>query len=281
MTDRLSILALATVEENAAIGMAMTRVSEVVLEAGAPAFAVTTATLSEAAGLSADLAIASMLPEAEAAEEPWPTTEHRLRKAIAGLRKNVHKLYICTVFRHAAGPDGRAKLARIRKLNLLALELSRETGAFIVDLDRMLADAGARSYEADYRLTSPLATEAVAREIVRTLVATGFDAAYPRPAQYGLSEMLDGWRPPRATPPGATTCPWSDPLARNAAAIRADFSTLDDQAAFALRRLVRGQIPSREGFRLAASMIRKHGVKSAMTTAWRGARRLLGGHAHP
>jgi hypothetical protein len=280
MTDRLSILALATVEENAAIGMAMTRVSEVVFESGTSAFAVTTGTLSEAAGLSADLAIASMLPEAEAAEEPWPTTEHRLRKAIAGLRQNVRKLYICTVFRHAPGPDGRARLARIRKLNLLALELSRETGAFIVDVDRMLADAGARSYEADYRLTSPLATEAVAREIVRTLVATGFDAAYPRPAQEGLSKMLDGWRPPRATPQGATTRA-SDPPARNAVAIRADFYTLDDQAAFALRRLIRGQIPLREGFRLAASMIRTHGVKGAMTTAWRDVRRLLGGQALP
>jgi hypothetical protein len=274
MTDRLSILALGTAEENAAVRMAMTRVSEVAAEAGGPTFDVTISALSEVAGVSADLAIASMLPEAEAAEEHWTSTERRLRNAIAGLRQNVRKLYICTVFRHAPGPEGRARLARIRKLNLLALELSRETGAFIVDVDRMLADAGAPSFDADFRLTGPLATEAVAREIVRTLIATGFDAAYPRPAQERLSALLDGWHPPRATPQDATPRAWIEPRPRNARAIT--FSSPEDQAAFALRRLVRGQIPLREGFGLAARMIRRDGVKGTMTFAWRGARRLLG-----
>jgi hypothetical protein len=276
MTDRISILALGTAEENAAIRMAMMRISEAAIEAGGPAFDVATAALSEVVGVSVDLAIASMLPEAEADEEPWTSTERKLGNAIAGLSQNVRKLYICTVFRHATGPDWRARLARIRKLNLLALELSRETGAFIIDVDRMLADAGARSFHTDFRLTGPLATEAVAREIVSTLVATGFGSTYPRPARERLSALLDGWRPPRVTPQGTTPRAWIDTRARNVRAIGGAFSSPEDSAVFALRRLVRGQISLSVGFELAARMIRKHGVKSAMITVWRSARRLLG-----
>ena len=271
MADRLSILAVATPEEVAAIRLAAERMSVAVGESGGPVIEVLTGTAGRA-----DLSIASLLPEAET-DGGWPATSRRLREQVAGLRRRAGRVYLCTIFRHAPGPDARVPIASIRKLNLLALELSRELGVFVVDVDRALADAGARSFETDYRLQGPLAAEAVAREIVVTLVATGFEAAFSREAQVRLKALLEGWSPAwsaawRDAPASAV----NDRRARTTSALGGALSSSDAQAALALRQLARGQMSLREGFGLAARMVRERGLMGSLTIAMRGARQVLG-----
>jgi hypothetical protein len=77
------------------------------------------------------------------------------------------------VFRHTGAGDPALALRRrirIRRLNLLAAEISREYGAFVADIDRQLADVGARRLETDYRLqdaaAADLAGDAVAVEVI-------------------------------------------------------------------------------------------------------------------
>ena len=107
------------------------------------------------------------------APERWEEAEPRLRKVYAGLCEPGHPVFICTVLRHTGAGDSAVALRRrirIRRLNLLAAELSREYGAFVIDIDRELADVGARRLGTDYTLqgeaAGKLASDAIAMEIV-------------------------------------------------------------------------------------------------------------------
>jgi hypothetical protein len=89
-------------------------------------------------------------------------------------------IFLCTVLRHVARSEGASqvecKLIRIRRLNLLAAEISRETGACVIDLDRSLADIGARKLHTDYRLNGQYAGEAAAKFIALAVLSAGLDA---------------------------------------------------------------------------------------------------------
>ena len=126
------------------------------------------------------LAIASLLPEVEAAVQDWPAAEARLTQAYRALAQaGAQPLFLCTVFRHAPSDLGEAATAAlrlaIRRLNLLAVELSHATGLDIIDLDRAFADIGALKLRTDYRLTGPAAAEAAGRAISATILAAGLD----------------------------------------------------------------------------------------------------------
>jgi hypothetical protein len=124
--------------------------------------------------------ISSFLPEVANYEEAWPQVEHRLRARYAALSGSGAVIFLCTVLRHVARSEGadqaECKLIRIRRLNLLAAELSRETGACVIDLDRSLADIGARKLDTDYRLNGQYAGEAAAKFIALAVLSAGLDA---------------------------------------------------------------------------------------------------------
>ena len=126
------------------------------------------------------LVITSLLPEVANYEEPWPQVERRLRETYQGLSGQSPVIFICTVLRHIARSENadqvKLKRIRIRRLNLLAAELSRETGAYVIDLDRSLADIGASRLQTDYRLNGQYAAEAAAKFIALAVLSAGLDA---------------------------------------------------------------------------------------------------------
>ncbi len=90
---------------------------------------------------------------------------------------------VCNLFRHVPGAPPHRYFGtqeflgeRIRRFNQMLIELSGETGAFVVDLDRALGLPGARDLNTDYRLggTTAIATAAVA--LVDTLTRAGLSA---------------------------------------------------------------------------------------------------------
>jgi hypothetical protein len=122
--------------------------------------------------------IASLLPEVANYQEPWSAVEGRLRQRYRALMSADGRIvFLCTVFRHVASGDGADQLRRIRirRLNLLAAELSRETGLFIIDLDRSLADIGASKLQTDYRLGGQCAAEAAAKFVALAVLSAGLD----------------------------------------------------------------------------------------------------------
>ena len=126
----------------------------------------------------AGLIVTSLLPEVANYEESWALVEHRLRKRyqkLAGSDGAV--VFLCTILRHVPvrGSSDHARLIRIRRLNLLAAEISRETGAFVVDIDRSLADVGASKLATDYRLEGEYASQAAAKFIALAVLSVGLD----------------------------------------------------------------------------------------------------------
>jgi hypothetical protein len=123
--------------------------------------------------------IASLLPEVANYQESWVEVEGRLRESYRDLASaNGAAVFLCTVFRHVASGESadRSRLIRVRRLNLLAAELSRETSLFVIDLDRTLADIGAFKLQTDYRLDGKYASDAVAKAIALAVVSAGLDA---------------------------------------------------------------------------------------------------------
>lgn len=124
--------------------------------------------------------IASPLAEVANYEEPWPSVERRLRQSCQRLAaKDDVVVFICTVLRHVSAEEGAAqaesKRVRIRRLNLLAAEISRETGIYVIDLDRSLADIGARALQTDYRLNGSYAAEVAAKFMALAVISAGLD----------------------------------------------------------------------------------------------------------
>jgi hypothetical protein len=165
--------------------LAAQRLSETLGAASGETFHVGCSVVSSTDGVNRSgnptIVITSMLNEVEDIGGPWPEVEERLRRRHLALAEDDRLIvYLLTVFRHVPAENDIARAKdrrrRIRKLNLLAAELSRETGLFVIDIDRVLADIGARALATDYRLSGPFAADAVSKTIATTLLTTGFDA---------------------------------------------------------------------------------------------------------
>jgi hypothetical protein len=108
-------------------------------------------------------------------------------------------VFLCTLFRHvppfseAEGGEARRLWLRqrIRRLNLLATDLSYSTGINIIDLDRTLAHLGAGPLQTDVRLGGERATAAAADTICGALLAAGLDDVVPE-ALLNRSQKLHG-----------------------------------------------------------------------------------------
>ena len=111
----------------------------------------------------------------------------RLRAAFSALiRDRVAAIFLCTVFRRiepdtmAKGPGSAvARMERIRRLNLLATELSHDLNINIIDLDRTFAHMGGRSLGTDYKLRGVAALSAATHVIASTFFAAGLDEFCP------------------------------------------------------------------------------------------------------
>lgn len=276
MNARVISIAAATDAENAALRLVMARFSACLAEFGAnaPEFKVMDQT-SSAPSQPPNIILSSLLSEAVGDDQTtWNETEARIRQRYQPVSKTGPRQYLCTVFRHVP-PDAPPSLRlRIRKLNLLAAELSRATGIFVVDVDRSLADVGARAYATDFRLGGLYATEAVAREIAATLLGTGFDAALPREARDKLKAMMADWQPSHA------------PVVDFSAAFRpsgpdgrssGQFATKEAQAADFLDQALRGKLQPGEVLGTARKVIKRDGLAGFARLAWQGVRKTIVG----
>jgi len=91
-------------------------------------------------------------------------------------------VYICTVFRHV--PPASESFSRkqrqwlqerIRRINLLAIEISQATGVNVIDLDRAMTYVGAKILQTDFMLSGKLGAEVAGDVIATTLISTALD----------------------------------------------------------------------------------------------------------
>lgn len=151
-----------------------------------------------------DYAVASLLPELASAT-PVAAVEQRWREALAAWPASFPSLLMCTIFRHVdpalAMVEREALRERIRRLALVAIEISHDTGAHVVDFDRTLAHVGARALASDCRFGSGAAIEVGARTLVRSMLALARDesitAEMATCVEARLGQPWDALAPPR------------------------------------------------------------------------------------
>jgi len=143
------------------------------------------------------IALVTTLIADVASDAPLATVDTRWRESVARwFAAGQQRILLCTLFRSVADPAVRAaRIERIRRLNLLAIGLSRDTGVEIVDVDRLFALCGARAIGTDYRCTGPaadgLAGHAIAAAILAGDLGAALDPAVQERAAHALGSVGD------------------------------------------------------------------------------------------
>lgn len=127
------------------------------------------------------VAVASLLADALALERPLSVVESAWRERLASRLAGPERIVaLCTVFRVVSDRQARPILIeRIRRLNLLAAELSQAFNVYVVDLDRTLSFFGAGTMRSDFRLSGHRAAEVAGHAVATTLLATGLGGLVP------------------------------------------------------------------------------------------------------
>jgi hypothetical protein len=222
----------------------------------------------------AAIIVTSLLPELGTIEESWPRAEQRLRTAYAALCERGATVFICTILRHV-GRDEEPEAAealriRIRRLNLLAAEISREMGAYVIDLDRILADIGARRLQTDYRLAGNAAADMAGHFIALTLINNAFDSFVSFEVQDAAEAILTSCRPAIAEPesgkPEVTLRKDLVSLGkgrRKQIVSPVQYTVQKNYSVWLVRQVLRGAIGPAEALQRLVQAVRRRGVRES------------------
>jgi hypothetical protein len=138
--------------------------------------------LSEIEPVSAPrLVVTSLLLAMTEPEDPLLVVEGRLRESLSKLAfDGCSKVFVCTVFRRVGHKSvlknsGGLRIERIRRLNLLAAQLSHELDINIIDFDRSFAHFGGRVLDVDFSLEGSAGVLAAKHVVISTFFAAGLD----------------------------------------------------------------------------------------------------------
>jgi hypothetical protein len=235
------------------------------------------------AGATADTVVVTSLlvPLLEQLDTPWADVEQDLRATYAALCESGDPVMICTILRHVGAAGDAEEAARIRRrlrqLNLLATELSREYGALVIDLDRILADIGAQQLKTDYRLGGAAVVDVAAKAMALCIVTNALDAFAPVDVQDAARAILESDRPAVGLA--------SEQMVTNVMALgqgrrKQRVSTLSDvvqenHVVWLLRQVLKGQIGSREALEKLNQAVRRRGARESAALLFSGVGRLF------
>jgi hypothetical protein len=218
--------------------------------------------------------VTSFLPELKSITHPWSETEQRLKSQLDALCKSGKPVFICTILRHVDRNElagGAALLLiHIRRLNLLAAEISREHGACVVDLDRVLADVGARRLQTDYRLAGNSVAEMAGHFTAQTLIENAPEEIIPFETQDAAKVLLasrrprvgdaNGIRPELTLRKGLMTMGQG----RRKQVVAPVAHTVEDSyAGWLVRQVLRGAVSPGEALQRLFQAVRRRGVRES------------------
>jgi hypothetical protein len=212
---------------------------------------------------------------------PWSELEREMRESYAELCQIGAPILICTLLRHVSFEGEKEivarKLRRIRQLNLLATELSREYGALVIDIDRIFAGIGARVLNTDHRLQSPEAIRVASNVISLCVTADALDTFVGVEVQQAARALLEQSYPKLKA---ASDIKPPNVVAFGRGRSKQLVSTVTDvnqvhHAAWLARQFLAGQIGlSEAGVRLSQAM-RRRGVRESAVLLFAGITQLL------
>jgi hypothetical protein len=211
--------------------------------------------------------------------EPWTDVEQRLRGIYTGLCARRDPVFICTVLRHTGvtEPHGSRRRIRIRRLNLLAAEISREHGAFVIDIDRQLADVGARRLATDYRLQGAAAADIAGNAIAMEIILNGLDNLASVDVQDRARVVLAEYKSAVALPEIRPNNLMSMGQGRRKQIVTTIIDT--DQEAhvgWLIQQVLRRQITPLEASNKLLQAVRRRGAKESLAVLASGVVRLIG-----
>ena len=221
-----------------------------------------------------------LLPLADV-DRPWAEIEQELHDTYSALCAGGDPVMICTILRHVDATEDFERAARIRrrirKLNLLATELSRQHGAFVIDIDRVLADVGARHLQTDFRLGGSVAAELAAKTIALCIATNALDAVASVKVQDAARTILAAHQ----VTVGMTT----DQMMTNVMALgkgrrRQHVATLTDEVeenhvGWLVRQVLKGRIGLPEAAAKLAGAMRRRGARESAWLLITGVSRML------
>jgi hypothetical protein len=214
-------------------------------------------------------------------DTPWGDVEQDLRTSYAALCEQGDPVMICTIFRHVEVADDPEKAdqirLRLRRLNLLATELSREYGALVIDLDRILADIGARRLQTDYRLGGAVAVDVSGKAMALSVVTNAIDAFAPVDVQDAARVVLEKYRPALGLAPEIKM---TNLIALGSGRRKQLVSTVTDavqenHAGWLVRQVLNRQIGLGEAFNRLAQAVRRRGARESAALLVAGIVRLI------
>lgn len=228
---------------------------------------------------SGTVRLVSLQTALDALEMPWPDVEHGLRGHFAALAETGDPVLVSTVFRvvNRVSDDAHARLIRIRRLNLLATELSREFGAFVIDIDRVLADIGGGVLKTDYRLTSEAAAELAGHTLAIGLSTNALDGFLPFEAQERVTALINAsqsvQRPAVELIPADLMSMGKGRRRQRVAAITD--TSQENHAGWLVKQALTGQIGLSEAAQRLIMVIRRRGVKESFSLLTSGIFRMM------
>jgi len=227
--------------------------------------------------------VTSLLLQLERLDTPWPEVERDLRSRYGALAESGAPIMICTILRHVAPGDDPKRTSRIRrrvrKLNLLATELSREYGAFIIDLDRILADIGARNMETDYRLAGATTADVASKAVALNIVMNALDGFASVEFQDAARAVIESDRPAALLPtefkPLNVIVLGEGRRKQHVATVVAEVE--ENQVEWLIRQVISRQLSLGQAYQKLIQAFRRRGARETATLLMSGIRRSIRG----
>jgi hypothetical protein len=230
---------------------------------------------------SGSIVVTSLLLSLTDFDKPWPEVEKELRGTYSALSEAGDPIMICTVLRHVDVSEDFEQAARIRrrlrKLNLLATELSREYGALVIDIDRVLADVGARRLNTDFRLGGAVAAEFSSKTMALCIATNALDAFAPVKVQDAARAILDGYQLSvgLGTEQMMTSVMSLGQGRRKQRVATTTDEVPENHVGWLVRQVLKGRIGGREAFGKLLGAVRRRGARESAWLLITGVSRML------
>jgi hypothetical protein len=228
--------------------------------------------------------LVSLLLELERAPMDWAEHERAIRETVSAMASAADApIFLLTIFRHVPlerdRPAAPLRL-RLRRLNLLALELSRELGVNVIDIDRFIADTGGHTAQTDYRLEGERAASLAGFVMAQVLLMDALPDHVAPSIIDQIAQQLEAERPVFKDEdldwPELVKVNWLEARPRNGfsnvALIYEDFDP--KFVALQLRSLLQGKVTMRSALKAIQVSAGRHGVKATARRLWYGAAQL-------
>jgi len=231
-------------------------------------------------GPAGTIRLISLATQLASIDTPWADVQAELYAWISDIAGTGDPVLVTTIFRcipAGADPEGKL-LTRIRRLNLLATELSREFGVFVVDLDRVLTDIGGVALDTDYRLRGRLAADVAGQALALCVATNALDLYMPFEAQERTVAYLNAHD--QAVRAEAVLTP-ANLMSMGSGRRRQRVSTntdavQEDQVRWLIDQVLKRKIGLGEASQKLIMAVRRRGAKESFTLLAAGMARLIG-----